>query len=63
MRTNRPRAATMNQHPFHKAFGSSRPLSLIALSEQRKRSNSAAEFYRTLDRVSVLGDGTNGHTG
>ncbi|KAI9466991.1 WD40 repeat-like protein [Lactarius psammicola] len=53
----------MNQHPFHKTFGSSRPLSLIALSEQRKRSNSAAEFYRTLDRVSVLGDGTNGHTG
>lgn len=62
MRT-RPRAATMNQHPFHKTFGSSRPLSLIALSEQRKRSNSVAEFYRTLDRVSVLGDGTNGHTG
>lgn len=62
-RTNRPHAATMNQHPFHKTFGSSRPLSLIALSEQRKRSYSAVELYRTLDRVSVLGDGTDGHTG
>jgi hypothetical protein len=36
---------------------------MIALSEQRKRSNSMAEFYRTLDRVSVLGDDTDGHTG
>ena len=53
----------MNQYPNHKTFGSSRPLSLIALSEQRKRSNSVAEFYRTLDRVSILGDGTDGHTG
>lgn len=58
-----PRAATMNNDPIHKPFGSSRPLSLIALSEQRKRSNSVAKFYRTLDRVSVLGGGTDGHTG
>ena len=62
MRT-RPRAVTMNSDPFHKTFGSSRPLSLISLSEQRKRSNSVANFYRRLDRVSVLGDGNDGHTG